>query len=400
MMMWISLETARTDPVATAVATTLVLLDRSITSAAVIALSAKIIRVAGGAERRVLGSPGRQPLNTIGTTAYLGPVAAITTRIPTMGTQLLLGELTIRGVAETGRRPTVGGMTDIALVGCVEVPARLGSRPTAIVMTAEAIVGRAGIVYPGAAGEGSSRMAEIAVLVGRFNMGWDGVDLARCRVAVMTVNATVDDTGMVEGRRKKSRRVVADTAILAGGHMTRIFGRGEASVMARRTVIDDTDMVEGRRLESGGDMADAAIVIGRYVEIGLAGGGKAIVAACAIADYSLVVEAGVGKFRRYVTDRAILLNSVYDRDRNVGRICLGGGTGRDDTIVAARTIIGDTGVIEHGRLEVAAGGVAHTAILGGDNVVGYGIFAPGWRLRTVMAGIAAQGQYVRGAVID
>ena len=317
-----------------------------------------------------------------------------------MGTQLLLGELTIRGMAETGRRPAIGGMADVALVGCVEVPARLVSCSTAVVMTAEAIVGRAGIVYPAAAGESGGRMAEMAVLVGRFNMGWDGVNLASCRVAIMTVGATVGDAGMVEGRRKKSSRVVADTAILAGVDVTAVLGRGETGVVARRTVIDDANMVEGRRLESGGDMANAAVVIGRHVEIGLTSGAKTVVAACAIVDYPLVIEAGIGEFRRHVAHRAILLNSVDDRDRNVGRILLGIGTGCDDAIVAARTIVGNAGVIEHGRLEVAASGVAHTAILGGGNVVGYGIFAPGWRLRTVMAGIAAQGHYVGGTVVD
>ena len=57
-------------------------------------------------------------------------------------------------------------------------------------------------------------------------------------------------------------------------------------------------------------------------------------------------------------------------------------------------------MIEHGRFEVAARDVADTAILGGRNVVGFVNFSSRWRLKTVMAGIAARGQYGRCIVVN
>lgn len=57
-------------------------------------------------------------------------------------------------------------------------------------------------------------------------------------------------------------------------------------------------------------------------------------------------------------------------------------------------------MVEHGRFEVAARDVADTAILGGRNVIEFVNFSSRWRLKTVMAGIAARGQYRRGIVVD
>ena len=68
--------------------------------------------------------------------------------------------------------------------------------------------------------------------------------------------------------------------------------------------------------------------------------------------------------------------------------------------MTGRTVIHDAGMIEYGRLEVAASDVTDTAILAGGNVVGFVNFSSRWRLRTVMAGIAARGQYGRGVVVD
>ena len=99
---------------AATVATTLVLLYRTVTTASVVAFTLKIIRVAGGTERRVLGFPGGQPINTIRTAADRGSMAAITPRIPAVIAQGLFGEFTIRSMAETGRRPAVGGMAHVA----------------------------------------------------------------------------------------------------------------------------------------------------------------------------------------------------------------------------------------------------------------------------------------------
>ena len=53
------------------------------------------------------------------------------------------------------------------------------------------------------------------------------------------------------------------------------------------------------------------------------------------------------------------------------RVGLGGGAGCYHAVVARHTVIDDAGMIEYGRLEVAARDVADTAILGGHNVVGF-----------------------------
>ena len=57
-------------------------------------------------------------------------------------------------------------------------------------------------------------------------------------------------------------------------------------------------------------------------------------------------------------------------------------------------------MVKHGRLEIAARDVADTAILSGHNVVGFVNFSSRWRLKTVMAGIAARGQHGWGIVVD
>ena len=100
------------------VATTLVSLYRTVFTASVVAFTFKIIRVAGGTERRVAGFPGGPPLNTIRTAADRGSVATITPRIPAVVAQGLPGEFTIRGMFEIGRRPAIGDMTNVTLLDC------------------------------------------------------------------------------------------------------------------------------------------------------------------------------------------------------------------------------------------------------------------------------------------
>ena len=48
--------------------------------------------------------------------------------------------------------------------------------------------------------------------------------------------------------------------------------------------------------------------------------------------------------------------------------------------MTGHTVIHDAGMIEYGRLEVAASDVADTAILGGRNVVGFVNFSSRWQL--------------------
>lgn len=99
---------------AATVATTLVLLYRTVTTASVVAFAAKIIRVAGGTERRVLGFPGGPPLHTIRTAADRRTVAAITPRIPAVIAQFIFDKGTVRVMTEIGRRPAIGGMAHVA----------------------------------------------------------------------------------------------------------------------------------------------------------------------------------------------------------------------------------------------------------------------------------------------
>ena len=99
---------------AATVATTLVLLYRTVTTASVVAFAAKIIRVAGGTERRVLGFPGGPPLHTIRTAADRRTVAAITPRIPAVIAQFIFDKGTVQVMTEIGRRPAIGGMAHIA----------------------------------------------------------------------------------------------------------------------------------------------------------------------------------------------------------------------------------------------------------------------------------------------
>ena len=85
-------------------------------------------------------------------------------------------------------------------------------------------------------------------------------------------------------------------------------------------------------------------------------------------------------------------------DRNVGWVNLGIGAGRNDAIVARRTVVDDTGMIEHRRRKCAAGHVTDSAILGCYDVVDLGVLAG--RIGTVVAGITAHCQHGGIAVVD
>ena len=175
-------------------------------------------------------------------------------------------------------------------------------------MAVEALAGRGvGIVHPAAAGKGSGRMAEIAVHQdGWFNMGRDGVDLACCRHAVMAVDATVDDAGVIEGRRFEEARVMADTAILIGRDMSGFLRRCKTSIVTGTTVIHYACVTEGGRRKTGGLVAVDAIAIGRHMEIGFSGSGGAVVTGDTVIGYVLVTKRGLSKLRGHMAHRAIL----------------------------------------------------------------------------------------------
>ena len=380
--------------VAATVATTLVLLYRTVFTASVVAFTFKIIRVAGGTERRVLGFPGGPPLHTIRTAADRRTVAAITPRIPAVIAQFIFNKGTVRVMTEIGRRPAIGGMTHIALVGCVQVTVWFFSCATAVVMTILAVVGGAGIVHPAATSEGRSGMTGDTIQVG-WKMVRHGVPLASRRITIVAGNAVVGDAAMIESRRFEDARVMADTAIPVSIDMVDFLGCGKTGIVTRSTIIDDARVTKGRRLETGSLMAVPAITVGRHMKIRFPGGGSAIVTrlAAIIVPDKLVIEPGTGKSRSVMAHRAVLgcrnvaVVHTYCRTISIGKM-------------TGCTVIHDAGMIEYGRLEVAARDVADTAIIRGRNVVGFVNFSSRWRLKTVMAGIAARGQHGRGIVVD
>ncbi len=274
----ISIKIAIANPVTTTVATTLVLLYRTIFTASVVAFAFKIIRVAGGTEGRVLGFPGGPPLHTIRTAADRRTVAAITPRIPAVITQFIFDKGTVRVMTEIGRRPAICGMTHIALVGCVQVTVWFFSCATAVVMTTLAVVGRAGIVHPAATSEGRSGMTGDTIQIG-WKMGRHRV-LHACRcITIVARNAIIRDAGMIESRRFEDSRVMTDTAILIGRDMIGFLRRGKPGIVTGTAVIHYARVTESRRLKAGGLVAVDAIAVGRYMEIGFPGSGSTVVAA-------------------------------------------------------------------------------------------------------------------------
>lgn len=88
-----------------ATAAVLVLLNGAIAAADVAAFALKVIRMTGGAEGCVPGEgPGYRG-------AYGRAVAGITARVPAVIARVA----SIRVMAEDGRRPAIGGMTQVAL---------------------------------------------------------------------------------------------------------------------------------------------------------------------------------------------------------------------------------------------------------------------------------------------
>jgi len=105
-----------------------------------------------------------------------------------------------------------------------------------------------------------------------------------------------------------------------------------------------------------------------------------------------VFEGGTGKGGCVVAHRAILgCRNVAGVHAFCGTTPIGHMTGR--------TVIHDTGMVEHGRLEAAAGDVADPAILGCHNVADVHTFRCA-RAIGYMTGIAAHGQHGRIVMVD
>lgn len=357
----------------TAAAAILVLFDSAVFSPDMIAFAFEITLMAGGAEGRVAG----RRIYKYG--VYAGAVAAAATRV----SSVIARVIPLRVMAEAGRRPAAGHMALVTLNRRRQMALWLEGRPAAGAVAVVAPTNGGVVVNPDAVRESRRGMAEVAIQ--------SGCDMRRVRLGghtdrgrpVMTGRAVVHDAGMVEAGRNEVPGVVADPAILTGGQVSVAFTRRETGIVTGRAVVDDADMVEGRWPEPRRLVAVDAVAIGRHVPAGLSCRGIPVVAGPTVTRYALVIEMGLGKRRRRVTSRAIFAG------RNVGRIDPGILAGRIDAVVAGRTVVDDSRMVEHCGCKGAAGNVTGAAILTGNDVrrIDLGIFAG--RIEPVVAGVAS-----------
>lgn len=195
-------------------------------------------------------------------------------------------------------------MTGVALHIRADVRAGLGGRTASRAVTVIAATGRAGVVEPAATDEGRGRMTVVAIQPG-CDVGV--MHASRC-ITIMAGRAVVHDAGMIEHCSCECRCIMADTAILVGGHVTGRFPDREHVVVTGSAVVDDAGMVEGGWYEAGGDVASVAVITGRHV-VGrwcLARGGRTVMARRAVTGDAGMVEPGIGEVRGDMTQRAVL----------------------------------------------------------------------------------------------
>ena len=108
----------------------------------------------------------------------------------------------------------------------------------------------------------------------------------------MAGGAITGDAIVVEDRREKRRRVVAEVTILRGGHMVRrrIFTDGIDAVVTTGAVVRDTGVIKHAGGKAAGVMAYAAIFSGRDVRRGFTRGDSAVMTGRAIAGDALMSE--------------------------------------------------------------------------------------------------------------
>ena len=150
-------------------------------------------------------------------------------------------------------------------------------------------------------------------------------------------------------------------------------------------------MIERRRSKACGHVAVVAILVGRHVvrRRGLASGGCTVVARIAVSGDARVIESGAGKCRGVMAHGAILCGLQVALRH----------AGRGNTIVARRTIIDDTAMIEHRRCKAAAGCMTDAAVLGCRHMgwIHLRILTRG--IGTVVAGVAAFTHDCRTAMV-
>ena len=188
----------------------LVLFDRAVPAADVVAFTSEVVRMTGRTVsngpcgRCVLRErPGEGAVDTIAVTGVAARIHAVVARV-----------MALRTVAEDIRCPGVGRVTHITLHIRADVILRLRACATVRAVTVIAATRRAGIVEPAAADEARRGMAEVTVCRRRHVTGV----LAGCGYP-MTGRAIVDDAGMIEHRADEGSGIMTDTAVLIGRHV-------------------------------------------------------------------------------------------------------------------------------------------------------------------------------------
>ena len=187
---------------AAAAAAILVLLNRTASSANMIALASEIIGVTTRTVRRVLRErPYERAADCAAVTATASRVSPVVARV-----------VATRIVTEDIRCPALGGMAYVALYIRVQVTRWLGPRTASrIIVTVIASARTAGIVRPGTADEGRRGVAEMTIQRGR-DMG----AVFAGRSHPVTGRAVVDDPGMIEPCANEAAGRVTNTAVLIG----------------------------------------------------------------------------------------------------------------------------------------------------------------------------------------
>ena len=225
------------------------------------------------------------------------------------------------------------------------------------------------------------------------NMRRHGIHHAFRRITIVAGYAIVNDARMIEGCRYEGTGSMADTAVLVSVDMVDFLGCRETSIVTGCAVIHYARVTKGRRLKTGGLVAVDTIVVGRHMEVVFSGGRNAVMAGRTVIDDTLVFKSGIGKGCRRMAHRAILVV-----DRNM--VGLGSGPGCNDPVVARRTVIHDTGMIEHRWCKGSARHVTDTAVLGGYDVDGIDLRILADCRHPIMAGVAAHGQHSGIGMVD
>lgn len=187
------------------------------------------------------------------------------TILATQVSPVITGIITIRIMAEDGRRPAIGGVADVTLFRRGQMPIRLtGCTTTVVVMAAIAVPRGTGIVHPGAAYKGCRGMAEVTVQRG-CKVRRDGINLAFRRITIVTGRTVIHNTGVIKHGTDKCSRVMTDTAILIGRYMGRWFSGCITRCVTGRTVIHNTGVVEGSRYKPCSLVTHMAVLVGRHM---------------------------------------------------------------------------------------------------------------------------------------